>query len=207
MGRHGRAATAWSAPPHAARDAGSLQLLDTALWIMSLAELKGGTPRGPGSYIEQVRELRRAIGYDAEHVVNVALLAWSGRARAAGRDDRRGCRRDGVRRRARRPAIAALAVRDLAEGRYARRLRTGSSRWSTTRSCRSTPLSIPDFVEAAVPQRARATRRAATWRRLEDDGRRPTARPWTRGVAAAVPGPGRDDDEAEPHYLRGRSTT
>ena len=27
-------------------------------------------------YMEQVRELRRAIGYDAEHVVNVADLAW-----------------------------------------------------------------------------------------------------------------------------------
>ena len=29
-------------------------------------------------YLNQIRELRRAIGYDAEHVTNPALLAWSG---------------------------------------------------------------------------------------------------------------------------------
>ena len=66
----------------AARDAGALQLLDTTLWIMSLAELSGGTPRHAHEYIEQVRELRRAIGYDAEHVINVALLAWADAPRA-----------------------------------------------------------------------------------------------------------------------------
>ena len=56
--------------------AGSLQLVETALWTMSLAELVGGTPRRGQEHMEQVRELRRALGYDAEHVVNVALLAW-----------------------------------------------------------------------------------------------------------------------------------
>ncbi|NAZ74864.1 AAA family ATPase [Kineococcus sp. T13] len=66
----------------AARDAGSLQLLDTTWWIMSSAELQGGTPRRAQQYIDQVRELRRAIGYDAEHVVNVALLTWAGAPRA-----------------------------------------------------------------------------------------------------------------------------
>ena len=66
----------------AARDAGALQVLDTTLWIMSLAELKGGTPRAAGEHIAQVRELRRAIGYDAEQVVNAAYLAWTGAPRA-----------------------------------------------------------------------------------------------------------------------------
>ena len=65
----------------AAREAGSLQLLETALWTMSLAELTGGTPKRAQQYIEQVRELRRAIGFDAEHVINVALLAWAGAPR------------------------------------------------------------------------------------------------------------------------------
>ena len=37
---------------------------------MSIAELKGGTPRRAAQYMEQVRELRRAIGYDAENVIN-----------------------------------------------------------------------------------------------------------------------------------------
>ncbi len=68
----------------AARDTGSLQVLDLALWIMSLAELNGGTPRRAAQHMEQVRELRRAIGYDAEHVINVAMLAWSGAPRDAG---------------------------------------------------------------------------------------------------------------------------
>ena len=65
----------------AARKAGSLQLLDTVLWILSLAELTGGTPRRAGAYMDQVRELRRAIGYEAEHVVNAAYLAWIGAPR------------------------------------------------------------------------------------------------------------------------------
>ena len=62
----------------AARDSGSLQMLDSALWVMSIAETMGGTPRRAARYIEQVRELRRAIGFDAEHVINVSLLAWQG---------------------------------------------------------------------------------------------------------------------------------
>ena len=62
----------------AARDAGALQLLDTTLWI----HVPGRAPRrhaaARASYIEQVRELRRAIGYDAEHVINVALSPGRG---------------------------------------------------------------------------------------------------------------------------------
>ena len=44
----------------AARDAGSLRLLDLTLWSMSIAELKGGSPRRAAQCIEQVRDLRRA---------------------------------------------------------------------------------------------------------------------------------------------------
>lgn len=62
----------------AARTAGSLQMLDMALWVSSIAETIGGAPRRANQYIEQVRELRRAIGFDAEHVVNTAVLAWNG---------------------------------------------------------------------------------------------------------------------------------
>ena len=62
----------------AARDSGSLQPLDNALWVLSLTETVVGNARAASEYIDQVRELRRAIGYDAEHVVNVALLAWTG---------------------------------------------------------------------------------------------------------------------------------
>ena len=113
----GRAALPASARPHAARDAGSLQLLDTALWIMSLAELTGGTPRRAAQYIEQVRELRRAIGYDAEHVVNVALLAWPDVPREQVEAIAEGAGAMGFGG-VQAPDVAALAVRDLAEGRY-----------------------------------------------------------------------------------------
>ena len=101
----------------AARTAGSLQLLDTALWILSLAELTGGTPRRAGAYIDQVRELRRAIGYPAEHVVNAAYLAWVGAPRPqveALAEAMRQAGFGGVHA----SAVAALAVRDLAEGHY-----------------------------------------------------------------------------------------
>ena len=101
----------------AARAAGSLQLLDTALWILSLAELTGGTPRRAGAYIDQVRELRRAIGYPAEHVVNAAYLAWVGAPRPqveALAEAMRQAGFGGVHA----SAVAALALRDLAEGHY-----------------------------------------------------------------------------------------
>ncbi len=110
-----RDASASNAPPTAARDAGSLQLLDTALWIMSLAELSGGTPRRAHEYIEQVRELRRAIGYDAEHVINVALLAWSDAPRPQVEMISDGAASMGFGGVAA-AGQAALAVRDLAEG-------------------------------------------------------------------------------------------
>ena len=62
----------------AARERGSLRVLDLTLWTMSLAELMGGTPRRAAQRVEEVRELRRAMGYDAENVINVAMLAWEG---------------------------------------------------------------------------------------------------------------------------------
>ena len=80
VGRDGPPRRACERTAAAARDAGSLQLLDTALWIMSLAELNGGTPRRAAQYIEQVRELRRAIGYDAEHVDQRGAAGLAGRA-------------------------------------------------------------------------------------------------------------------------------
>ena len=132
----------------AARTAGSLQLLDTALWILSLAELSGGTPRRAGAYIDQVRELRRAIGYPSEHVVNAAYLAWVGAPRPdveALAEAMRQAGFGGVHA----SAVAALAVRDLAEGHYRdayRRLRP----LIEDPFLQVTPLEYPDFVEAAV---------------------------------------------------------
>ena len=153
----------------AARDAGALQVLDTTLWIMSLAELTGGTPRAAERHIAQVRELRRAIGYDAEQVVNGAYLAWSGAPRAqveAISDAALAMGFGGVHS----SGVAALAVRDLAEGHY----RDAYARLKPLIDepfLQVTPLEYADFVEAAVRAgrdgRGRAPRaaRSRSWRR------------------------------------------
>ncbi len=132
----------------AARDAGALQLLDSALWTLSLAELTGGTPRRAGQYVEQVRELRRAIGYEAEHVVNAAYLAWIGapRAQVEALAEAMGAAGFGG---IQSSAVAALAVLDLAEGHY----RDAHARLKPLIDepfLQVTPLQYPDFVEAAV---------------------------------------------------------
>lgn len=163
----------------AARDAGSLQMVDTGLWVSSLAELTGGTPRRAGQFVEQVRELRRAIGYDGEHVVNVAYLAWTGAPReqveavaeAAGRGGYGGVESSGR---------AALAVRDLAQGHY-------RDAYAVLRPLvevpflHVTPLQLPDFVEAAV----RSGHEDAAERHVSRVERiaHATGSPWARGVA------------------------
>lgn len=178
----------------AARDAGALQLLDTTLWIMSMAELSGGTPRSAHECIAQVRELRRAIGYDAEHVINVALLAWSEAPRpqveliaeGAGSMGFGGVQSAGR---------AALAVRDLAEGDYDaayQRLKP----LVDDPFLQVTPLQLPDFVEAAC-RSERAHEAPAYVEHLESLARA-NGSPWTSGVAhrsrALVA------DDPEPHH-------
>lgn len=178
----------------AARDAGSLQLLDTALWVMSLAELSGGTPRRAHEYIEQVRELRRAIGYDAEHVINVALLAWSDAPRSqvelivdgAGAMGFGGVAASGR---------AALAVRDLADGDYEAAYRQLKPLVDEP-FLQVTPLELPDFVEAASRSR-RVDEAVEHVERLEAMASA-NGSPWTSGVAhrsrALV------EEDAEPHH-------
>lgn len=100
-----------------ARDAGALRVLDTVLWVRSLFEIGRGDPSAAGLYVEQVRELRRAIGYEAENVVNVSYLTWSGAPRnhveAVG-ELTRSMGFGGVYT----SAQTALGVRDIAEGHY-----------------------------------------------------------------------------------------
>jgi DNA-binding CsgD family transcriptional regulator len=100
-----------------AREAGALRTLDTVLWVRALVELDGGDPAACGVFVKQVRELRQAIGYDAENVVNVAHLAWTGTPRDQVEmiaDVVRTMGFGGVYT----SAITALAIRDIAEGRY-----------------------------------------------------------------------------------------
>ncbi len=184
----------------AARDAGSLQLLETALWIMSLAELTGGTPRRAQEYIEQVRELRRAIGYDAEHVINVALLAWSGAPRPQVEMIAEGAAAMGFGG-VQASGTAALAVLDLAEGHYASaydRLKP----LVDSPFLQVTPTELPDFVEAAC-RSGHGDEAPAPVRCLEEMAAA-NGSAWTRGAAqwsrALI------DEDPERHYRAGLAT-
>jgi DNA-binding CsgD family transcriptional regulator len=178
----------------AARDAGALQVLDTTLWIMSLAELSGGTPRAAEQHIAQVRELRRGIGYDAEQVVNGAYLAWSGAPRAqveAISDAAVAMGFGGVHS----AGVAALAVRDLAEGHY-RDAYTRLRPMIDEPFLQVTPLEFPDFVEAAV--RAGHEAEALPYVQRLEEIAATNGSVWALGVAqrcrALV------DDEPEAHF-------
>ncbi len=180
----------------AARDAGASQLLDTTLWIMSLAELKGGTPRASGERIAQVRELRRTIGYDAEQVVNPAFLAWSGAPRAqveAISEAGLSMGFAGVHS----AGIAALAVRDLAEGHY----RDGYNRLKPLIDepfLQVTPLELADFVEAAV-RAGHATDAEPHVEHLEELATA-NGSPWARAMADRSRALVAEDADAEPLY-------
>lgn len=101
----------------AARDRGALRVLDSVLWVRSLFELDRGNPAAAGAFVEQVRELRRASGYDAENVINVAYLVWTDLEtdQAEALADIIGSAGFGGVRTA---AHVALATREIAAGRY-----------------------------------------------------------------------------------------
>lgn len=99
------------------RDAASLRFLDTVLWVRSLFELDRGDPAAAGRYIELVRELRRAIGYSAENVVNASYLAWTGTPVEQVEAIAEVIYSMGFGG-AHNAAMTGLAVRDIAEGRY-----------------------------------------------------------------------------------------
>lgn len=181
-----------------ARDSGSLQQLDGALWVLSLSEAMGGTPRRAQHYMEQVRELRRAIGYDAEHVVNVAVLAWSSATRAqvpALTELILAMGFGGVHS----SAQATLAVVDLAEGRP-------EAAYERLKPLVDDPffhlaaLPYPDFVEAAH----RSGHEAEALETLErlDANAAANRSPWALGAAARARALVSPDAEAEQHFRR-----
>ena len=176
-----------------AREVGSLRLLDVTLWAMSMAELKCGTPRRAEEHLDRIRELRAAIGYDADHVNNPALLAWSGASP------------DGVQRAADHARMlglgalhaagtTALAAREIADGAYEvayLRLKP----FVDDPFLHVTPLEYQDFVEAAV-RSGRAEAAVPLVEHLEgladvNDSS------WTRGVAARSRALVED---SEPHF-------
>jgi DNA-binding CsgD family transcriptional regulator len=172
--------------------------LDTVLWVRSIFELEQGDPATCGAFVRQVRELRRAIGYDAENVVNAAYLVWTGTPRdqveaiiAAVKTMGFG----GVYT----SAVNALAVRDLAEGRY-------EEAYTALRDSVDAPLlqvayiRFADFVEAAARSghTAEALRIANRISMMAAASGTDTLRGLGHRCQALVT----DDDAAEDHYLR-----
>lgn len=181
-----------------ARDTGSLQQLDGALWVLSLAEAMGGTPRRAQHYMEQVRELRRAIGYDAEHVVNVAVLAWSSATRGQVLDIAAMIQAMGFGG-VHSSAMATLATVDIAEGAY-------DAAYEKLKPLVDDPffhlsaLPYPDFVEAAL-RTGRVEEAAEVLGRLEAVAEANRAG-WALGAAARVRALMAPDGEAEQHFLQ-----
>jgi DNA-binding CsgD family transcriptional regulator/tetratricopeptide (TPR) repeat protein len=180
----------------AARDAGALRMLDTTLWLLSLIEVVRGDPVASGRYVEQVRELRRAIGYDAEQVVNASYLAWAGAEPALVEAIAQAALDVGFGG-AWTIAMTGLSVRSIAEGHYRdafERLQPMIER----PFLQVTYQQLPDYVEAGVrsgnPDEARAAsdqlaRFAAA-----------SGTPWIRGVAERCAALLAHDDHAEAHY-------
>ncbi|GAA1018729.1 LuxR C-terminal-related transcriptional regulator [Acrocarpospora pleiomorpha] len=181
----------------AAREVGALQALDTALWVTSLAELMGGAVRLAEEAMAQVREVRLAMGYDAENVINAALMAWTGSPRhvvlaIADGADAVGFGGVGA------TAAAAVGLREVAEGAY----RDAYDRLKPLIQdpfLQVTPLEYAEFVEAAVRSGHTAEARPIVDRLVamaEVNGSS-----WCRGVAVRSKALVSDDTEAEGCYL------
>ncbi len=180
----------------AARDAGALRILDTTLWLLSLVELVHGGAVASGRYAEQVRELRRAIGYDAEQVVNAAYFAWSGAPIAVVVQIADAVRASGFIG-AWTVAMSALSSRDVADGNY-REAYERSLPMIRREYLQVTFQQIPDFVEAGVRSGMGEEVRFAVERLVMFAD--VSATPWIRGLAARSAALLAPDDEAEAHY-------
>lgn len=180
----------------AARDAGSLRVLDTILWLLSLVELVRGDPAASARYVDQVRELRRAIGYDAEQVVNASYLAWSGAPTELVEQIAEATLASGFAG-AWTVAMTGLSIRSIAEGHYRdafERLQPMIDR----PFLQVTYQQLPDYVEAGVRSGNPEAVRAASDQLAHFAAVSGT--PWIRGVSercAALLAP---DEIAEAHY-------
>ncbi|TIC84880.1 helix-turn-helix transcriptional regulator [Nocardioides sp. GY 10113] len=180
-----------------ARDAGALQALDALLWIMSLAELSGGTVTRAVAFTEAVREVRRTIGYGAENVINAAVMAWTGSPRDVVLAIGEGAAAIGFGG-VGSAAVAAVAARDLADGGY----RDAFDRLRPLIEdpfLQVTPLQLPDYVEAAARCGHLAEARAAAARLAALASANQSS--WCRGVAERAAALVADGAEAEKHFL------
>jgi len=181
----------------AARELGSQYALDAVLWTRSLVALRTESPLIAQQYAEQVQQLRHATGHGAGTAVNVALLAWSGNERRRVETLAEQARETGLGA-VHASAIGALAVLDLAEGRYSdayARLKP----FVDEPFLQATPLDYPDFIEAAA--RAGHRGEAASFVAALEELATANGSTWALGVTQRSRALISGDDEAEAQYL------
>ena len=180
-----------------AREAGALEVLDASLWVLSAVELLRGNPKASAERLRQSAEVRLAVGYGREQAVNAALMAWT---EAPGEEVERTA--DGLLAGGWmslwRMAIAALAIREIAEGHY-------QSAFERLVALLSRPFlqasfnQIPELVEAAVRSghREDAEAHSSQMQRYAEI----TGRAWARGMAARCRALLAGEGGAEQHYV------
>ena len=179
-----------------AGDRGRLREVDSSLWLLGLIELVRGDPAASARYVEQVRELRRAIGYDAEQVVNAASLAWAGVPVAQVEFIADAILATGFAG-AWTIAMTGLSIREIADGHY--RDAYGRLRPMVERQfLQVTYQQLPDYVEAGVRSGNADQVKEAADRLAEFAAHSGT--PWVRGVCARSAALLADDDQAEHLY-------
>ena len=181
----------------AARERGAIREADAALWVLSAVELTRGNPARASNHMDQAAELRRAVGYADEQVVNAALLAWMGAPEATVQriaDAMAEAGWYGVWR----MAAAALAIGDIADGRF-------PEAYARLSSLVSRPFlhtgfhQLTEFVEAAAKSghRDEAEVVAERVRRFAQD----CASPWAMAMAERCAALLAEGVDAERHYV------
>jgi DNA-binding CsgD family transcriptional regulator len=163
-----------------ARDRGAIREADAALWVLSAVELTRADPRAAHNAMEEGGELRRAVGYQDEQVVNAALLAWQDASPETVQqiaDALAGLGWFGVWR----MAAAAIAIGQIADGDF-------EGAYVRLEHLVARPFlqagfhQLPEYVEAAVKtgRRAEASTVAAELRRFAEA----SGRPWAAAMSA-----------------------
>lgn len=176
---------------------GALQTLDNIHWTLSTLHVQITDLTSAGLALENVRELRRAIGYPAEHVVNAAYLALTGVPLEFADAAAASILATGFAG-AWTSAQSGIAVRLIADGEYGAacgRLRP-LIRGPFPHTSR---LALADFVEAAARSGHDAEARAAA----EELGTVAAAcdSDWLAGLAARSRALISASDDAEVHHL------
>lgn len=181
----------------ASRVRGRLREVDTSLWLLGLIELVRGDPAASELYVEQVRELRRAIGYDAEQVVNAAALAWAGVPVAQVESIADAVLATGFAG-AWTIGMMGISIREIADGHYRdafERLRPMVERDFLQVAYQQ----LPEYIEAGV-RSGNTDQVRGSLDRLAEFARH-SATPWIRGVAARCAALMAEDDRAEALYV------